>query len=220
MLIYSLSSWLVLVARGLALGCLWLELGAHLAPFGLPLDPLGAPWGPSGVPWGSLGAPLGAPWCPLGVPWGSLGDPLGVPWGALGCPRQFSQICRKLDAQFRANVSICTRQRIESSLLGPPWNPFGVPGDPLVFPWESTWDPSGCLGVPFGVPWAPWESLGVPEGALECPMQFSQICRKLDAQLRAITSICTRLRIESIKRGFLFAALGPLGDPIESIGGP
>ena len=48
----------------------------------------------------------------LGSPWGSL----GVPWGALGCPGRFSQICRKLDAQFRANVSICTRQRIESSL--------------------------------------------------------------------------------------------------------
>ncbi len=30
--------------------------------------------------------------------------------------KRFSQICRKLDAQFRANVSICTRLRIESSL--------------------------------------------------------------------------------------------------------
>ena len=39
--------------------------------------------------------------------------PLG---GPLGCPKQFSQMCRKLDAQFRANVSICTRLRIECSL--------------------------------------------------------------------------------------------------------
>ena len=29
---------------------------------------------------------------------------------------RFSQICRKLDTQFRTNVSICTRLRIESSL--------------------------------------------------------------------------------------------------------
>ena len=130
MLIYSLSSWLVLVARGLALGCLWLEFGAHLAPFGLPLDPLGAPWGPSGVPWGPLGLPwgphgvpgesLGVLWVslggPLGVPRGSLGGPLEVPWGALGCTGRFSEICRKLDAQFRAKVSILQCLRIESSL--------------------------------------------------------------------------------------------------------
>ena len=72
--IYSLSSWLVLVALGLALGCPWLDLGAHLVPFELPLGALGAPWGPSGVPWGSLGGPL------------------GVPGGPLGCPGRFSQI--------------------------------------------------------------------------------------------------------------------------------
>ena len=100
-----MSSWLVLVARGLALGCLWLEFGAHLAPFGLPLGPLGAPWNPRGLPWG-----------PSGVPWGSLWGSLGLPWGALGCPGRFSRIFRKLDAQFRANVSIRTRLRIESSL--------------------------------------------------------------------------------------------------------
>ena len=77
---------------------------------------MGSLGGASGVPRGSLGGPLCVPWgCrgdPLGIPWGAL----GVPWGALGCPRQFSQICRKLDTQFRANVSICTRLRIESSL--------------------------------------------------------------------------------------------------------
>ena len=89
---------------GDALGLI-LDFGAHVAPFGLPLAPLGSLWDPSGVPWVSLGGPRG-------VPWGSL----GVPWGALGCPSRFSQICRKLDAQFRVNVSICTRQRIESSL--------------------------------------------------------------------------------------------------------
>ena len=32
-MIYSLSSWLVLVALGLALGRPWLDFGAHLAPF-------------------------------------------------------------------------------------------------------------------------------------------------------------------------------------------
>ena len=42
--------------------------------------------------------------------------PLGGPLGCLGVPSQFSRICRKLDAQFRANVSICTRLRIEFSL--------------------------------------------------------------------------------------------------------
>ena len=83
---------------------LWRAFGLNLGPtcsFGLPLGPLGAPWDPLGVPWGSLGDPWKSP---------------GVPWGALGCPRRFSQICQKLDAQFRANVSICTRLRIESSL--------------------------------------------------------------------------------------------------------
>ena len=119
-----MSSWLVLVARGLALGCLWLEFGAHLAPFGLPLGPLGGPMGsrgaPLGVPRGSLGGPLGIPWASLGVPWGSLVDPLGCPGGALGCLGRcrghFFQICQKLDAQFRANVSNVPRLRIESSL--------------------------------------------------------------------------------------------------------
>ena len=72
-LIYSLSSWLVCVALGLALGSPWLDLGAHLGPFGLPLRPLGTPWGPLGVP----RAPLGLPWGSLGVPWGSLWGPLG-----------------------------------------------------------------------------------------------------------------------------------------------
>ena len=100
-LIYSLSSWLVLVALGLALGC----LGLISAPTWLPSTCPWAPWGLHGVSFGYLGAPSG-------VPSGSL----GLPWGPSGCPRQFSQICRKLDAQFRANVSICTRLRIESSL--------------------------------------------------------------------------------------------------------
>ena len=97
-LIYSLSPWLVLAALGLALGCPWLDLGAHLAQFELP-----------------LGA-LGAPWAPFGVPWGFLGGPLGVPGGPLGCPGRFSQICRKLDAQFRANVSILQCLRIKNGL--------------------------------------------------------------------------------------------------------
>ena len=47
---------------------------------------------------------------------GPLKGPLGYLGGALECPRRFYQICRKLDAQFRANVSICTRLHIESSL--------------------------------------------------------------------------------------------------------
>ena len=89
-MIYSLSSWLVLVALGLALGCLGLVLART--------------WLPSTCPW----APLG----PHGAPWG----PSGVLGGSIGCPGRFSQICRKFDAQFRANVSICTRLRIESSL--------------------------------------------------------------------------------------------------------
>ena len=80
---------------------------------------MGRPWAPLGWLWAALG-PLGDPMSslggPFGVPRGSLAGPLGVPWGALGCSRRFSQICRKLDAQFRANVSICTRLRIESSL--------------------------------------------------------------------------------------------------------
>ena len=42
--------------------------------------------------------------------------PLGYLGGALGCTGRFSQICRKLDAQFRANVSILQCLRIESSL--------------------------------------------------------------------------------------------------------
>ena len=94
-MIYSLSSWLVLVALGLALGCLGLILAPTWLPSTCPLGPLGAPWGP------------------FGIPWGSLGGTLGVPWGALGCPGRFSQICRK---KVRANVFICTRLRIESSL--------------------------------------------------------------------------------------------------------
>ena len=99
--IYSLSSWLVLVALGVASGA----LGLILAPTWLRLC---CPWAPLG--------PHGAPWGPSGVLGGSIGGPLGLPWGALGCPGRFSQICRKLDTQFRANVSICTRLRIESSL--------------------------------------------------------------------------------------------------------
>ena len=86
----------------------WLDFGAHLAPFDLPLGPLGPPWAPFEV----HGGYMGSLWGPMGLPLGSL----GVPWGALGCPGQFSQICRNLEAQFRANVSICTRLRIESSL--------------------------------------------------------------------------------------------------------
>ena len=101
LLIYSLSSWLVLVALGLALGCLW--------RFWRPLGFLRAALGPLGDPMGSLRGPLG-------LPRGSLGGPLRVPWGALKCTGRFSQICRNLDAQFRANVSICTRLRIEYSL--------------------------------------------------------------------------------------------------------
>ena len=79
MLIYSLSFWLVLVALGMALGCPWLDFGAHLALFGLPLGFLGSLWGPLGVPWGSLGGPLGVPsgpWGSLGVFWGFLRGPL------------------------------------------------------------------------------------------------------------------------------------------------
>ena len=100
-LIYSLSSWLVLVALGLALGCLWrfwrplgflfaalVSLEDPMWSLGDPLDfprgslwgPLGTPWGPSGVPWRPLGAPWGVPWGPSGIPWGSL----GAPWGAQG----------------------------------------------------------------------------------------------------------------------------------------
>ena len=70
---------------------------------------------------GSLGGPLG-------VPRGSLVGPLGVPWGALGCTGRFSQICRKLDAQFRANVSICTRLRIDSSLPELAYGAYGAYG--------------------------------------------------------------------------------------------
>ena len=102
------SSWLVLVALGLALEC----LGLIWAPTWLPLTWPWAPWGLHGVSLGSLATP----WTPFGVPWCFRCGSLRVPWGALGCPSRFSQICRKLDAQFRANVCICTRQRIESSL--------------------------------------------------------------------------------------------------------
>ena len=83
------------------LGSLCVLFGLPLDPFGLPLDRLGAPWRPLGVPCG-----------PSGHPWGSLGGALEC----LGVLGQFSQICRKWDAQFRANVFICTRLRIESSL--------------------------------------------------------------------------------------------------------
>ena len=111
------------------LGSLWLPS----APVGMPLGFLGVPtssfWIPLhslGTPLGSFGVPSGCPWTPWGpheLPWGSLRGPSGLPrgslGGALGCLgvlKRFSQICRKLDAQFRANVSICTRLRIESSL--------------------------------------------------------------------------------------------------------
>ena len=91
---------------------LWAAFGLNLGPTWLPLGCSWAPWGPHGVPWGSLGCPLGCHGGPAGIPWGSL----GLPWGALGCLGRFSRIFRKLDAQFRANVSICTRLRIEYSL--------------------------------------------------------------------------------------------------------
>ena len=42
--------------------------------------------------------------------------PLGYLGAALGCPGLFSQICRKLDAQFRANVSILQCLRIKNCL--------------------------------------------------------------------------------------------------------
>ena len=103
-MIYSLSSWLVLVALGLALGCLW--------RFWHPLGFLFAALGPLGDPIGSLEGPLGPLGPPLGVPPGSL----WVPLGCLGCTGRFSQICRKLDAQFRANVSILQCLRIKNSL--------------------------------------------------------------------------------------------------------
>ena len=99
-LIYSLSSWLVLVAVGLALGCLGLILAPTWLPSTSPLGPLRAPWGPFGVPWGSLGGPLGVPW----------------------------EICRKLDAQFRANVFICTCLRIESSFPELAYGAYGASG--------------------------------------------------------------------------------------------
>ena len=100
---------------------------------GLPLPAFGSLWGALALPWGALGllwdplgrlwaalGPLGGPMTSFGGPFGVLGDslggPLGVPWGALGCLGRFSLIFRKWDAQFRANVSICTRLRIESSL--------------------------------------------------------------------------------------------------------
>ena len=54
--------------------------------------------------------------------------PLGYLGGALGCPGLFSQICRKLDAQFRANVSILQCLRIESSLPELSTQSRGSPG--------------------------------------------------------------------------------------------
>ena len=45
---YSLSLWLALGAFGMALGCPWVDVGAHLAPFGLPLGPLVVSWGAQG----------------------------------------------------------------------------------------------------------------------------------------------------------------------------
>ena len=72
-MICSLSSWLVLVALGLALGCLWRfwrPLGFLFAALGPLGDPIGSLGGPSGIPWGSLVGPWGC----LGVPWGAQGD--------------------------------------------------------------------------------------------------------------------------------------------------
>ena len=116
---------------------LWGAFGLNLGPTWLPLGCPWAPWGSHGVPWGSLGCPLGCLGAPLGIPWGSL----GLPWGALGCPGRFSPIFRKLDAQFRANVSICTRLRIEYSLRNSPANPVDpanpaevASGPPLAAP--------------------------------------------------------------------------------------
>ena len=63
-MIYSLSSWLVLVALGLALGCLWRfwrPLGFLFAALGPLGDPIGSLGGPSGVPRGSLGDPPDPP---------------------------------------------------------------------------------------------------------------------------------------------------------------
>ena len=68
-MIYSLSSWLVLVALGLALGCLW--------RFWRPLGFLFAALGPLGDPIGSLGGPSGVLGGLSGTPRGSLGGPLG-----------------------------------------------------------------------------------------------------------------------------------------------
>ena len=92
-LIYSLSSWLVWVALGLALGSLGLTWAHTWLPSGCPC----APWGSHGVlggslglPWGSLGVPLGVPRGPYGVLWGSLEvpwAPLGLSWGSSGVPR-------------------------------------------------------------------------------------------------------------------------------------
>ena len=76
-MIYSLSSWLVLVALGLALGCLWRfwrPLGFLFAALGPLGDPIGSLEGPLGVPWTSLGGPSGVPWGSLGAPWGAQGD--------------------------------------------------------------------------------------------------------------------------------------------------
>ena len=106
-------------------GCPWTGFGvplAILAPTWLSFCCAWAIWGPHWVPRGSLGGPLD-------LPWGSLGGPLGVPWGALGCTGRFSQICRKLDTQFRANVFICTRLCIESSLPELAYGAYGARGN-------------------------------------------------------------------------------------------
>ena len=70
------------------------------------------------IDFGVLGLPLGCSWPPLGsllaalgLLWAALG-PLG---DALGCQDNFLIFVEK-DAQFRANVSIGTRLRIECSL--------------------------------------------------------------------------------------------------------
>ncbi len=54
---------------------------------------------------GALGLILAPTWLPLGCPW--------VPWGGRD---NFSQICQKLDLQFRANVSNEPRLHTKCSL--------------------------------------------------------------------------------------------------------
>ena len=104
----SLSSWLVWVALGLALGSSWLDLGAHLAPFGAALAPLWDPMGSLGGPLGSLGARLGS----LGIRRGSLWGPLGC----LGVNRTIFSDLSKIGRPIRANVSICMHLHIKNSL--------------------------------------------------------------------------------------------------------